>query len=92
MWPDVHGAAGRCGPRSKIFLGEQGLGAESERRAQLLRVEVGQRARLGKNEVGDVALAGNDFLDPFVNRPRTDQPVRHHRAGLFLQGARVWKQ
>jgi hypothetical protein len=79
-----HAAASAPASRRLVddLVGEQGLGAQAERHAQLGGVEVRERARLRQHEVGDVALARHDLLDPLVDRARADQPVRDDDAGL----------
>ena len=47
-----------------------------------LAVEVGERARLRQHEVGDVALAGHDLLDPLVDGAGAHQAVADHGVGL----------
>ena len=67
------GAARSCSRsagRSQQLLGEQRVGTDAERDAQLLAVEVGERARLRQHEVGDAALARDDLLDALVDRAR----------------------
>ena len=65
-----------------VVLGEQRVGAQAEGDAQLVGVEVGERARLRQHEVGDVALAGHDLLDPLVDGAGAHEAVRHDGAGL----------
>ena len=67
--------------REQVF-GEHGVGPDAERDAELVAVEVGERARLRQHEVGDAALAGHDLLDPLVDGAGADQAVADHGAGL----------
>src|SRR5687768_9870069 len=74
-------SAGFAGSRGRL-LGEQLLGPQAEGDAELVGVEVGERARLRQDEVGDVALAGHDLLDPLVDGAGAHEAVRHDGAGL----------
>ena len=67
---------------SSVVLGEQLVGSQPEREAQLVGVEVGDRARPRQHELGDVALAGDDLLDAFVDGAGAHEPVRDDRAAL----------
>src|SRR5205085_9641172 len=76
------GADSASAARSNVLLGEQGVGPQAEGRAQLVGVEIGERAGLGQDEVGDVALARHDLLDTLVDGARADQAVGDDRALL----------
>src|SRR3954466_12818896 len=58
----IRSGCSRCGG-SFVLLGEERVGAQAEGGAQLLGVEVGERARAREDQVGDVALAGHDLFD-----------------------------
>ena len=67
------GGAGSCRCASCEIVGEHRVGPDAERDAQLVAVEIGERARLRQHEIGDAALAGDDLLDPLVDRARADR-------------------
>ena len=49
------------------IFGEQRVRPDAEREAELVAVEVGERARLRQDEIRDPPFAGHDFLDAFAS-------------------------
>ena len=79
--PAVVGAANAAGG-SSVVPGEELVGSQPEGEAELVGVEVGDRARPRQHQLSDVALAGHDLLDTLVDRAGAHEAVGDDRAAL----------
>ena len=79
------GCAGSVG-RGRAHRRSSSVSSVSGRRPSATRSWSASRSAseldFGQHEVGDVALAGHDLLDPLVDGAGAHQPVRHDGAGL----------
>jgi hypothetical protein len=72
------GVIGSCEASFKVFgIGQELIGAQSECSLQLIGIEIAERTGFRKNEIGDVALAGHDFLDSLIDSAGTHEAMRN---------------
>src|SRR5262249_35041773 len=75
-WSSCVAGVGSWGQlRVVVGVVQQGVGPQAEGGAELVGVQVGDRAAGGEDEVGDAALAGDDLLDLLVDGAGADEAV-----------------